>query len=136
MPPAGYKCLARRGCLPTVRRDGGISGQQIELIDGRAKGVGAYLRNDRVRALTDIHRSLVQDDPSITLQAETNRGGIREGCVPASVPHASDAYPLAQWSAGRAVKLGSFRTSRVPARAQGLKTFANANSFSEHLSGR
>src|SRR5258707_2240839 len=122
---AGYECLTRRRGLPAIRRDGGISGKQIELVDGRAKRIGANLRTDEVRALTDIDRALVQSNPSVALQTDADSGRIRQGSVSASVPHAGDTDTSSQWGVGHAVEVFRFRASCVPAWAQRFKTFAN-----------
>ena len=64
---ARHEGLARGGGLAAVRRDVGVRGHEIDLVDRRAKRVGANLRDDRVRALTDIDRALEQREPAVRL---------------------------------------------------------------------
>ena len=97
---AGDKSLARGGSLAAVGRDRGIAGNQIEAIDGSAQRVGANLSDDGVRALSDIHRALVQRDAAVGFQSDANGGRIGQGSVAAAVPHAGDAHAAPERAAG------------------------------------
>src|SRR5205807_614250 len=81
---AGYKGLARRRGLSAIRRDGGVSGNEIKALDGSLHRVRANLSHDRVRSLSNINRALMQRDPSIGLQSNTHRGWMGMGSVAAA----------------------------------------------------
>ena len=127
--------LARGGGLAAVWRQVGVRRHEIDLADRRAKRVGANLRDDRIRALTDIDRALEQREAAVGLEAEPHRRGIRHRGVAATVPHAGDADAALE----RASSLGVVpfrRGARLdPMGAQGLETRLEAHAVREDLAG-
>ncbi len=110
---AGDESLAGRRRLAAVGRDRGIAGDEIEAIDGSAQRVGADLSDDRVRALSDIHRALVKRNSAVGFQSHAHGGRIGQGSVAAAVPHAGNADAAPDRAAGFRIERRQLRRVRL-----------------------
>ena len=101
---------------------------------GSHQGIGANLRDDRVRSLADIDGALVQGDASVALQSDAHRRRIRQRRVSASVPHAGNANTSAQRPGCTGIKCSSFCPRDLPPRTQRFEARANSHALAENLS--
>ena len=131
---AGDEGLARGRGLAAIGRQIGIGGDQIDQCQRQADGIGGDLGDDRVRALPDIDRALMQRQAAIGLEAEADGRGIGQRGIAAAIEHAGDANATAQ-DAAALVEAAGACTGLAPGRPQRLEAFADADAVAHHLAG-
>ena len=116
---AGDVGLARGGGLAGVGGERGVGAEEREGGDRQAEGVGADLRDDRVRALAHVGGALVQHERAVGAEADADGRGIGQRGVAAAVPAAGDADAAA---CGPPAALAAAASAR--ARVQGARSAA------------
>ncbi len=132
---SGDEGLPRGGGLAAIRADVGVGRDEIERGQRGADRIGDDLRDDRVRALADIDRALVQRQAAVRLHADENGRGIGERGIAASVPHARNPDPAAAAGGGGRVEFRGGGAGARPMRPQRLQAGADADACAEHLAG-